>query len=321
MNVSVASARTDAHRWFARLQAHDCSAEERATFARWYAADPGHAEAYEALEDLWDLTAELAQDDPAIASAVQEARAQPARRRSTRGRATHPRWLLLTAAAALGLAVFGLARLDSPTVGHYATAIGEQRTLSLADGSHVVLDTDTRLDVRFARGERHLLLQQGRAEFQVYEDPARPFVVQAGAAEVTATGTQFQVRLTSGQGEVTLREGQVRVASSQRTEVATLSPGERVTVTTAGGLEGVQSLSAAELAAAEGWTVGELVVQEWPLATLIAEMNRYGHTPLRLGDASVGRLLVSGTFDPSRPDDLALAPVNGCSTKKSSVVL
>lgn len=292
-----------AHHWFARLRAPDCSAEDRAAFERWR-DDPQHAAAYANLEDLWAITGDLAQEDPDIAAAVREARRADARSWRSRWR-----WPLLATAASVLLALFLFLSLP-PAQGPahaYATATGEQRTVTLEDGSRVVLDTATRLDVQYGRHERRLVLRQGRADFHVSKDPARPFTVRAGASAVTATGTQFQVRLDGAAGEVTLLEGRVVVASRLTAGEAALSPGERVAVLAGGTLGTVQRLSDADRASAEGWTSGQLVVQAWPVAALVAEVNRYGGTPLRLGDAAVGRMPVSGTFDPKAPEALALA--------------
>ncbi|HEY1076891.1 MAG TPA: FecR domain-containing protein, partial [Fontimonas sp.] len=263
--------------------------------------------AYADLEELWDLSAELAREDPAIIAAAREAR-------HGAGLAgfAYRRWPLLAAAASLMVVCMFFASMwmKPASVQAYATAVGEQRTLTLEDGSRVVLDTATQLDVRYDRNSRSVQLRQGRADFQVSKDPDRPFTVRAGGAAVTATGTQFQVRLDGDAGEVTLLEGRVVVEGRQSTGRTALSPGERMALLAGGTLGAIQRLSEADLANAGGWTGGQLVVQAWPVSALVAEVNRYGGTPLRLGDAMVGRLPVSGTFDPRAPEALALALEN-----------
>lgn len=295
---------TQAHAWFARLRAHDCSSQDRAGFTAWHAASPRHAQVYDELEDLWDLTAELAHDDLAVAAAVREARHQ-----DTRSWILRHRWPRVAAAVSVTLTGLWLTilALQDPAAQHYATTVGEQRTLALEDGSQVVLDTDTALEVRYGRHQRSLVLRQGRADFQVHKDPARPFVVQAGAAQVVATGTRFQTRVEGGASQVTLLEGGVVITSQRSTAHASLLPGERMVVDPAGALGDIQRLSDTDLANANGWTSGQLIVKDWPLRALVAEMNRYGRTPLRVGDASLGSLPVSGTFNPTEPDSLARA--------------
>lgn len=297
--------------WFARLRAPDCGAAEREAFERWRAADTRNEHAYATLEDLWDLSGELVRDDPAITDAAREAR-----RADARPWFRHLAWpLLATAATLVFTAVLLVVTQRVVPAVPYSTVAGEQRSVRLDDGSVVMLDTATALDVQFDRRARRLTLRAGRADFTVSKDPSRPFIVSVGAAEVTATGTQFQVRLDGQAGEVTLLEGQVIVASLASAGRTPLAPGERIAVDSAGAFGAVRRLSDAERASAEGWTVGQLVAKEWPLAMLVAEVNRYGHTPLRLGDDVVGRLPVSGTFDPKAPESLVLALEYGWSVR------
>ncbi len=303
MDTRNAIVSAQAHQWFARLRAPDCSDEERTAFEDWR-ADPRHDAEYANIEDLWELTGELARDDAQIGNEVRDAR-----RLGSRPWISRQRWPLMAAAAALVGALFLVIFLqsgDGPVV-RYATAAGAQRTVTLEDGTRIVLDTATRVDVQYGRRERSVVLLQGRADFHVSKDPVRPFIVQAGAAAITAIGTRFQVRVDGTVGEVTLLEGRVVVASRLSAAETALSPGERIALRAGGGLGEVELLSDADRANAEGWTSGQLVVQALPVAALVAEVNRYGGTRLRLGDAAVGRLPVSGTFDPTAPEALALA--------------
>src|SRR3546814_4203377 len=76
----------------------------------------------------------------------------------------------------------------------YATAIGQQHDVALEDGSRVRLDTNSALVVRYSRKHRDVVLERGRAQFDVAHAPQRPFTVHAGPGTVRAVGTQFQVR-------------------------------------------------------------------------------------------------------------------------------
>lgn len=294
-----------AQRWFARLLAPDCSTAERVEFERWRAADPLHAAAYEDVEDVWQRSEKL-RHQPDIAAALREAR-RPAPRHTERNW-----WPALAVAASLLLAVGLLFRHQLfpeqvPAV-RYATALGEQRTLTLEDGSTVVLDTTSELLVQFGRRERSLTLQQGRADFQVQSDAQRPFVVHTATGTVTATGTQFQVRVEQGIGTVTLLEGQVQVAAAAggNTQSATLAPGERIAIE-AGGLGQRERIADTELASIRGWTQGNLVVKEWPLQAVVAEMNRYSDTKLRLGESDLGRIPISGVFKAGDQQSFAMS--------------
>lgn len=297
-----------AQQWFARLLAPDCSDAERAAFERWRAADPAHAAAYRQVEDVWQRSAGL-REDPAIAAALQDA-LRPARPRR-RDRAEW--WPSLAAAASVALvAVAALLWVFWPAevpVQRYATALGEQRTVVLEDGSQLVLDTDTEVLARFARRERSLTLQRGQADFSVQSDVQRPFVVHAVGASVTATGTRFQVRVGEGGGSVTLLEGEVIVAarSGAQRESATLAPSERIEIGADGTLARKHALPEEELASIRGWTEGDLVVNAWSLDALVAEMNRYSDTKLRLGDPALGQIPISGVFKAGDQQSFTLA--------------
>lgn len=308
-----------AERWFLRLQAPDCTPAERAAAQRWRAQDPAHEAAYRQVETIWHDTGDLAGDD-AIAQALREAeRPSPVR---TAPRAW--RWLpagALAAAAIVLVALFvpGPWRTAEPPPGtRYTTALGEQRTVALADGSTVVLDTSTVLVERYGDDLRRIDLQQGRADFQVRPDANMPFVVYAAGGEVTAIGTRFQVQVRNAAATVTLLEGVVKVEAPERADhprnTATLSPGQRLAFD---GTSGRWNTDTIDLEAARGWTEGNLFARNWRLADLLAEMNRYSDTQLRLADPGLADLPISGTFRVGDQASLVLALENGWSLQAS----
>lgn len=295
-----------ARQWLARLHAHDCSVAERDAFQRWRDADPAHAAAYDAVHELWQRSAHVRHHDDAFAAALREARRMPPRTRGLRD------WTPQLAAAAVVLAVVGLlAYLVLPTAPppvHYATALGEQRTIALEDGSQLVLDTGTEVQVRYGRRQRDLTLNSGQAEFQVQRDSSRPFVVHAPGGTVTATGTRFQVRVEPALDTVTLLEGQVVVAAQPaqgESITATLTPGERIAIEPGGQLTARTTLPEDDLARLRGWTQGQLVVRDWPLENVVAELNRYSSIHLELADPSLRDLPISGRFKTGDPQTFA----------------
>src|SRR5690606_12155282 len=98
-----------------------------------------------------------------------------------------------------------------PDSGEFATAKGERRTVRLADGSTITLNTDSAIRVGYVADRRLVRLLRGQALFEVARDPHRPFVVQAGAKQVTALGTIFEVRLAAERMKVMVVEGKVVV--------------------------------------------------------------------------------------------------------------
>lgn len=110
----------------------------------------------------------------------------------------------------------------------YSTDTGEQRSLALADGSTVELNSRSRIKVQYAEHERRVDLLEGQALFHVAKNKARPFIVQAGDTRLRAVGTAFDVYKTSSGTVVTVVEGRVAVYTDQRSQsVANKLPHDR----------------------------------------------------------------------------------------------
>lgn len=108
-------------------------------------------------------------------------------------------------------ALFSIDRIASSN-GVYATAIGKQATIPLADGSVVRLNTNSQIEVEYASGLRNIRLVQGEAHFDVAEDPNHPFRVYAGQGRIQALGTAFTVYLREQDVDVLVTEGKVEIA-------------------------------------------------------------------------------------------------------------
>jgi hypothetical protein len=93
----------------------------------------------------------------------------------------------------------------------YSTPVGGMASLPLQDGSHVTLNTASRVRVELTAGERRIDLDQGEAFFEVAKDKNRPFVVRAGDKRVIAVGTKFSVLREDSDVRVVVTEGTVRV--------------------------------------------------------------------------------------------------------------
>lgn len=293
----------EARRWFARLLAPDCASVERATFERWRIANPDHAAAYARVERLMGRVAEL-RDDPTIGLAVRDA---------ARLRPVRPWWPRVAGFALAASIVLAVAGFIIFRVGHqvsqaarYTTAVGEQRSVRLADGSTIRLDTDTQIDVRYTSDERRVDLLHGRAQYTVAHDTARPFVVVTLGGTVTAVGTEFQTGIRNDTVVVTLLRGKVVVADSTSAHPhrAVLTPGEQLVYNASGTL---WNTAKADVEAAHDWTQGKLVFRGEPLSALVREVNRYSSAKLRIADPSITNLRISGTFRADDQESLLLA--------------
>lgn len=295
----------EAERWFMRLQMRDSSHADRAACARWRLADPAHAAAYAEVERLFRLAGQ-AGADPRLRAAARLARERMERKRGRSGAWRRVASLSAAAAVALALAIGWYAWNPAQPGRHYATAVGERRTLTLDDGSVVLLDTDSALAVHYSRLRRDVTLEHGRAQFSVARQPRRPFLVHTGLGTVRAVGTHFQVRKRADSVEVTLMEGVVEVSAAAgdgKTRVTTLAPGEQLDFDAGGHWD----KRAFDPAVTRGWTEGQLVFRDRPLAEVVEEMNRYNTIKLRLGQPDLDGLKISGQFYSNDPASLIQA--------------
>lgn len=301
-----------AEAWFVRLLDPNASETDRAAAAAWRAQSATNELAWQQTQKIWAAT-ELLEADDAIAQALRRAE-----RNVERPESIWKGWLSfkgLATAAVVALAVLATGQWldqDLPPGTSYSTAIGEQRTIVLEDGSKVVLDTATTLTTRFLKNERRIDLEQGQADFQVASNKEKPFVVHAAGGSVTAVGTRFQVRAKGTGVSVVLIEGMVKVESPQNDNgtriTAMLEPGQRLQFDRT---DNRWNRETVDLEASRGWAEGNLFARNWRLGDLIDEMNRYSNTQLRLSDPNLADLPISGTFKLGDHASLVLALEHG----------
>jgi transmembrane sensor len=286
----------EAAAWVWRLDRATVAAADRQAFEAWLRQDPRHRRAAAEFSTVWaalDGLAEAKRDEK-IATFTQTA--LPSRRR-------HPQAWWLAAAAVLAAVVVGTIWLQQGReLQTLATAVGQQRNVTLADGSIVTLNTNTIVETDLRRHERQIYLRKGEAHFQVAHDRSRPFLVHAGDAVVRAVGTAFEVRvLTDQHVDVVVNEGRVEVqttATIARPAVATtlraLNAGERLSAS--GQDYAVTPITAQQLSSELAWREGAIVFDAEPLADAIAEIERYTDARIVVSDPEIAALRVGGRF-------------------------
>ncbi len=195
--------------------------------------------------------------------------------------------------------------LDDARVATFAAPAEHHRSVTLADGSLLVLSANSLVDVAYSRGRRSLSVQRGEAYFEVKHDAERPFVVEAGGVRVTAVGTAFNMHREADQVTVTVIEGRVTVAAGERRpEPATVpANGRRDRMLLGVGQHAVLPL---QRAAATGVVGASNATHEWengradfinsPLSEVLPLVNRYASTKLVIDDPRVADLTYSGTI-------------------------
>lgn len=179
----------------------------------------------------------------------------------------------------------------------YSTRVGEIRQEKLADGSVIVLDTNTRIEVAYTAQKRQLTLLSGQGHFDVAHNTQRPFVVSFGKNSVTAVGTSFDVAAFPGANAVTLLTGRVIVAAKPRNSgparEVTLAPGQQVAIAGNGQLSRPRSVDTGAISA---WQQGQLDLSDMPVSDALALMNRYSARKIVVKDPGVLDNKISGIF-------------------------
>ena len=186
------------------------------------------------------------------------------------------------------------------------TGVGQQQVRLLRDGTRVVLNTDTRIEVNYDEHVRRVRLIRGEAWFDVSKRPTWPFVVSVDGQEIRALGTSFIVRHDDTQGlSVTLVEGRISVAPTARNGEAPsqaqqiLAPGQRLVISR----NHAPTVDRPELSRITAWERGRVEFEEAPLGDAAKEMNRYSKTHVAVADAEVAQLRIGGVFRAGDSDE------------------
>jgi transmembrane sensor len=287
--------------WLARRQEPARPDVERA-FAVWMDADPRHRIAYEQAERHWQESRLLSDSD--VGRTRKLVRAPFLMRHSTHVAAASLGVVVLLGIGSVGLLRYG-SRLElvSPAqAATYETALGEIRTISLADGSQLTLDTATRVRVTLSASERKVSLERGRARFSVAPDGKRPFTVTVPGGTVVARSTLFDVSVERGSPVVVIKG---RVDLTSKSDAAshparTLAAGQTASL---GNAETPRPTQAGETQ----WVSGMLALDGGPLGEAVAAINRYNRIQIRLAEPELARLSVTGAFQVRNTDAFARA--------------
>ncbi|HEY5754684.1 MAG TPA: FecR domain-containing protein [Steroidobacter sp.] len=183
-----------------------------------------------------------------------------------------------------------------PAVTVVETRAGENRDVSLDDGSVVSVGARSVLWATLSRDAREVTLERGEAFFRVAKDPARPFTVTIGDMTVAAVGTAFNVRRAGERVIVAVAEGIVKVEApaprGASPSHAQLSVGQQLSINTTDGSSSMQVLDADGIAA---WRDGLLQYQSEPLPSVIADVSRYSGYDIAIADPAVAELRITGT--------------------------
>jgi transmembrane sensor len=327
---STTSILEQASHWWELLHSEAASSTDHREFGEWVARSPERVEAYLQTARLVQAikSPRLHWPNTAAEVLIRQAKASPeavlpfstgrVTAAADRGGARHFRSFAWGAAAVLLIGI-GLALFLRQTAQEYRTELGEQRSVLLADGSRVTLNTATTIEVNLRKGRRWVRLVEGEALFEVAHDTGRPFEVRAGNAVIGDVGTQFNVDMSKDGTAVTVVEGQVAVNSAaaggsaggsaggkaadsgaeSMSEGLILRANDRIVITPAG-LGAPQH--GVNVAAAVLWTQRQLMFEHRPLSEVAEEFNRYNKDRIDINSAELKRQEVTGVFAAKDPD-------------------
>jgi transmembrane sensor len=303
LEETVGDARDVAAGWFARQRSGEMAPQDRQALRAWLEADPSHRIAYLSVRRAWGGAAALRADPQVL-----EIRQQWSQHRPRRGVARLAAAFVAVAAMSSAGAVGWRVATGPHPLGDEAfrTAVGQQSTVKLADGSEVTLNTDTVLRTRADKDRRLVYLERGQAFFRVAKDKQHPFVVTAAGRTVTALGTAFDVRVDIGAFTVTLVEGKVRVeapvssrgAPAVNFQATEMTAGSQLVATA----QEPWRVAPANVVVETSWTKDVLIFDDEPLSRVVAELNRYSGKKLIVADPAIATTPISGTFRPGDVD-------------------
>jgi transmembrane sensor len=263
-----------------------------AEFQAWLGESEQHRRAFNRLTHVWERAGEIRMR---ARSNISDAR---------KGRHSRFTPWAATLAATVVLAVF--AAVYYWRDGALVTGVGQQQVRLLRDGTRVVLNTDTRIEVNYDAHARRVRLIRGEAWFDVSKHPTWPFLVSVGDQEIRALGTSFIVRHDNIQSlSVTLLEGRISIAPIASNDEARsqapqiLASGQRIIISP----RQAPVVDRPELSHVTAWERGRVEFEETPLEDAANEMNRYSTTHLTIADAEVAQLRIGGVFRAGDSDE------------------
>lgn len=304
---------SEATLWFARMRSPDAE-QFRPQFEEWLARGALHRRYYNRAGEYWvdSGSALFDGDDHRAGDPAPGSRQKVERKRGTKVALVAAS--LVIASSTIALLNYPRSSPPGPSIAttqaplastRFATKSGEHRQMRLADGSQVMLGSDTILRVQLGTAMRRLLLDRGRARFEVAHE-FRPFIVFAGGGSVTAHGTVFEVGVTPDRRvSVRLIRGSVDVSfpanarANSRPLPRRLHAGETVS------FDAVAAQASDRTSVLSGPAPADASqdYRDVRLADIVAGANRHPGVTIRLADPVIGEQKISGRF---RTDDTAL---------------
>lgn len=224
-----------------------------------------------------------------------------ARRGSALSRRQALTWGGAAAASIAAVAVVGVG-LQAPRA--HATERGEIRLAPLGDGSTAVLNTETRMMVKYDDARRRVKLVKGEVYFTVLADARRPFTVEVDGRRISTLAGAFRVRrLKDTPVDLLVDRGPVEVTAPGAAHPLILTSNTRLVLPTspAGPTARPQAVAPDMVTRELAWRDGKIAFQGETLAQAAAAFARYSDTRIVIEDPALAREPVTGLFAANDP--------------------
>jgi transmembrane sensor len=288
--AAIIKVQNDAIGWLTLLGSSRLTKEKEQEFFVWLGQSPLHQAAYLEVEQLWRRGEAL--EKVKIVGSKHNWQVN-----SWQGWALTSSFLV-----AVCWSLFSFMGQDTRNY-HFQTVKGEQSELQLEDGSHIVLNTNSEIDVSFDGAQRLVVLRRGEVFFDVKKDK-RPFDVVTQVGQVRVMGTHFAVHALAEDVQVTVIEGRVALAENVSAIESfvprvILQADQRLTIKEAMAGAAPQAVDArSDLA----WRKKQLVFKGQPLDVVVKELNRYLPRRLNLANSELGALEVTAVIQLQDPE-------------------
>ncbi|WP_419657189.1 FecR domain-containing protein [Desulfosarcina variabilis] len=265
--------------------------------AAWRARDPMHEKVWQRIQTVDRQIGAVPDGAGSLACLTLE--------KTFSNRSTSRRHVLKI--AAIGVAVIGSGLLihRSPWQRResHTTDPGIRQSIDLHDGSHLMLSSDTRIDIAYSPLRRMVRLKSGEVYIETGADTTsmwgrRGFWVETAHARLEAIGTRFSVCEETERTRLHVAEG--AIAIQLVTGRIIVHAGETVRIDTVHNhIKRIDPLDHDPMA----WIRGAIVARRMRLADFGEQLNRHLAMKVRV-TKDVGDLRVSGVFQLEGPDAL-----------------
>ena len=297
--------------WVVRLGDTPLSDVEQQDLDQWIAKSSAHADAFDQARSAWRKMGELRFTPGKLQADIEALKrsSAPVHHRTVRKRRRRRVWFQAAAVVALLLIITGILRFQygDPYIllaADHHTAPGAQQSVTLSDGSTVVLGPDSAIAVHYSNTERRVELLTGLAQFHAIPNRGnehRPFTVTAADVAVRALGTEFMVDRTAKTVDVVGIAHEVEVslaASGGNGQRRVVSPGQAVRRSD----KGMSKVRSVNVSLATSWRRNRLIFDRMPLGEVVTKLNRYRRGRIIINDSDLASRQVSGVFDMREPD-------------------